>query len=615
MAPEQAEGKAGAVGPAADVYALGAILYELLTGRPPFRAATALETLEQVKSSEPVAPRRLQPRLPRDLETICLKCLRKEPPRRYDSAADLAEDLRRFGAGEPIRARPVGAFEWVWRWCRREPAWAALAAALVAGFLGVATQWWRAEGHLGEVLDQRARLRDNLSREVAARRALQEANTREQEARQRAQARFRLGMAAVDGYSALALEDELQKDRRLEGLSKRMLRSALKFYSELQESLEADPTPQALHDLSDAYYRVGDIQEGLGSRHEALAAYRRNLAIKEALAAAQPANLELRSALARAHFSIGLVLRPMGRLGEAMRSLERSLAIDEGLVRDDPTQVQFQVDLAWTLQNLGVLQVVTGRPDEGVRSQERVLVIREALARVDPANPRLKSDLAWCQVDLGLALEAAGFPEEALRRTHLATADHEELVSAFPSEAQYQYRLSQCLVLLGNLQHRAGAPEAGQSIERSLAIREELARDVPNSYSYQRGLAMSALSLSKVRAAAGQPREALANIQRAEQIVGRFPDIEPYTLLYMARAYAQYSVAARRDESDVLRADLAESEAYADRAVATLRRAITAGFVDVALLCRDTDLDPLRQRRDFQELLMDLSFPADPFQR
>jgi hypothetical protein len=124
---------------------------------------------------------------------------------------------------------------------------------------------------------------------------------------------------------------------------------------------------------------------------------------------------------------------------------------------------------------------------------------------------------------------------------------------------------------------------------------------------------MSALSLSKVRAAAGQPREALANIQRAEQIVGRFSEIEPYTFLYMARAYAQYSAAARRDQRDLLGADLVESEAYADRAVATLRRAITAGFVDVALLRRDTDLDPLRPRRDFQELLMDLSFPADPF--
>jgi tetratricopeptide (TPR) repeat protein/tRNA A-37 threonylcarbamoyl transferase component Bud32 len=608
MAPEQAEGKAGAVGPAADVYALGAILYELLTGRPPFRAATALETLEQVKSAEPVSPRRLRPGLPRDLETVCLKCLRKEPARRYDSASDLAEDLRRFGEGEPIRARPVGALEWAWRWCRREPAQAALAAALVAGFLGVATQWWRAERHLRREVDAHRASQVAHARE-------QEAHAREQEARRRAEARFRLGMEAVDGYSALAREDELQKDPRMEGLRKRLLGSALKFYTELQASLEADPTPQALHDLSKAYVRVGQIQEELGSMHEALAAFRRALATSEALAATQPANLQFRSALASAHFGIGFALRAMGRLGEAMRSFERSLAIEEGLVLDDPTEVQFQKDLAWALHNLGELQVQTGRPDEGVRSHERVLAIREALTRVDPASPSLKSDLAWGLIDLGGALDAAGFPDEALRRAYRAAADLEELARVFPSEVDYRYRLAQCLRIIGTVQHRAGAPEAGRSVERSLAIGEELARDFPNSYSFQRGLAHSALSLSTVRAAAGRPGEALASIRRVEQIVGRFAEIEPYTLLYMARAYAQFSAAALRGEGDLPPADPAECKAYADRAMAALRRAVAAGFANVALLRRDIDLDPLRPRHDFQELMMDLSFPADPFQR
>src|SRR5205807_1148313 len=128
MAPEQAGGKSKEVGPTCDIYALGAILYEMLTGRPPFKAATALDTLKQVVNDEPAPPTQVQSKVPRDLETICLKCLRKEPEKRYASAADLADELRRFLAGEPIRAKRVGVFERFVKWCRRHPARAALLA-------------------------------------------------------------------------------------------------------------------------------------------------------------------------------------------------------------------------------------------------------------------------------------------------------------------------------------------------------------------------------------------------------------------------------------------------------------------------------------------------------
>jgi WD40 repeat protein/tetratricopeptide (TPR) repeat protein len=150
MAPEQASGKRALVGPATDIYALGVVLYQLLTGQLPFQRDSTLELLRAVTSEEPTRPRRLQPHLPRDLEAIALHCLEKEPGRRYPSAEALAEDLERFREGKPVLARPVAAVARLARACRRNKSIAAMLAALIvvflAGFAGVTLQWLRADG-------------------------------------------------------------------------------------------------------------------------------------------------------------------------------------------------------------------------------------------------------------------------------------------------------------------------------------------------------------------------------------------------------------------------------------------------------------------------------------
>lgn len=174
MSPEQAAGRTREVGPAADVYALGAIFYELLTGRPPFRGASVLDTLEQVKGHDPIAPSRLQPRLPRDLETICLKCLQKEPAKRYASAEALADDLRRFQNHEPIRARPPSVMYLAWQFTRRHKAWVGGAVAvllsLLLGLFGTSVAMFRAleaEGAANQNLTRATTAESDLRLELA----------------------------------------------------------------------------------------------------------------------------------------------------------------------------------------------------------------------------------------------------------------------------------------------------------------------------------------------------------------------------------------------------------------------------------------------------------------
>jgi len=171
-APEQMDGNSKAVGPPADVYALGVILYEVLTGRPPFKGFTVLETVQQVIHQEPVPPRLLNQAIPRDLEVICLKCLEKKPAQRYPSAAGLAEDLRRWQNHEPIRARPPSLFGRAVRWCRRHPGVTAVVVVMALGLAGVFWQWRVAESQrqaavtASELAEERRVMAEEAKREA-----------------------------------------------------------------------------------------------------------------------------------------------------------------------------------------------------------------------------------------------------------------------------------------------------------------------------------------------------------------------------------------------------------------------------------------------------------------
>jgi WD40 repeat protein len=250
MAPEQAAGKSKEVGPAADTYALGAVLYECLTGRAPFKAASPLDTILQVGIEDPVPPRRLQSKTPRDLETVCLRCLEKQPGRRYATALELAEDLRRFRAGEPVRARPVGAAEHAWKWARRRPALAAayglLIAAVVLGLGGGGATWlWRrAEQARGDAEAAQARAETARESAEAAQQELKSTNALLRKTQEDLEGALQREQEAKRQLAQLSYEDRIELAQR-EWAAGRVLRarSLLDEADHLQEELTPGRRP------------------------------------------------------------------------------------------------------------------------------------------------------------------------------------------------------------------------------------------------------------------------------------------------------------------------------------------------------------------------------------
>jgi tetratricopeptide (TPR) repeat protein/tRNA A-37 threonylcarbamoyl transferase component Bud32 len=608
MAPEQAGDGRTPIGPPADVYSLGAILYELLTGRPPFQGATVLETLEQVRSVGPIAPGRLRPKLPRDLATICLKCLAKEPAQRYHTAAALAEDLRRFEAGETIRARPVGIHVRLWRWCLRTPAVASLALALLAVLVGVATQWWRAESHLKDAIQQRSRAEEHARKQLEAYRALELATNQERLARRRAQGRFDAAMLGLKRVEEIAQHAALLKDQRFQGLRAELLQTALNVYKTLQASLEEDAAPDARTQLSEAYARVAQVTWELGRQDEALATQRQALTLIAQMAADAPADPEVKFSLARCHTRVGFLLRTMGRPADALRSYEEARVIQALLVRDHPGVRRYWELLSWTLSNLGLIDLELSRPADAIRLHRQAVAIHEALLRQQPGNLEYRNDLGWCWRYVSQALSAAGELCEARKTAAKAVALYEELVCCDESAVELRWRLARCLDELGRISTLLGRhPEAAEALERAAEIHEALTRDNPVLYGI--GLVRNRLYAASEGMAAGRPEAVRACLERVDDVLKRSPHSAPGMVLHdLACSHILWSAAEREGTIGP-----SEREARTQRAVAALRRAIQAGHVDLHQIRRDTVLDPLRPRRDFQTLMVDLSFPAGSF--
>ena len=520
MAPERFRGEGDK---RADVYGLGLTLYELLVLRPAFETHDRLRLIDRIKNQEPARPRSLEPRIPRDLETIVLKAIQKEAQRRYQSTDELAEDLRRFLADEPIQARRTSGLARLRLWGRRNPALAALvlllmlvaAASTATAFYLRATLVESEANRLAVQREQRLTERANADLVVAL----------EAEAKRRQQAR-----EALDAMSSQIVDDWLarQQAKDLTEEQKRFLHKALEAYEEFARDTSQDKASRA--GLAAAHGRVGNIRSKLGQMADAEAAYRRAFQVFALLAADFPAEPSYRQDLARTHQNLGRLLQTTGRAKEAEASLRDALAIQKQLAADFPTVPGYRENLARFKNSLGLIMAHTDRPNEAEAAYRDAQALNKQLVAEFPTVPGYRQQLAGNHNNLGLLLKTMGRPKEAEGAYRDALALNKQLAADFPTVPEYRQSLASTHINLGSLlQTTSRAKEAEAVYRDALALQKQLAADFPTVTEYRQNLATAHNNLGSLLQITGRPKEAEVAYRDAlalnKQLAADFPTV------------------------------------------------------------------------------------------
>jgi len=636
MAPERFQGLAD---PRSDVYSLGLTLYEMVTLRPAFAAAERAQLIERMLHAEPPRPRQLDDHIPRDLETLILKAIDKEPGRRYQSAGELAEDLQRFLTDRPILARRSMPWEQAWRWCRRNPSIAALASTLLLAFLlgfpTVTALWLRSE---------------RLNRLSEARRGEAETNL----------ARAR---TAVDDYLTTISESRLLKSPLpgLQPLRKELLATALKYYQEFVSRHQDDPGLRA--DLAAAYLRVGEITDQIGSNEEAIRAFQTALGMYESLESATPSTLTRsyragqgrcllrmamiqadhaesdkslssfghsialldqlnrdqpgdprgRADLALAHHYMALTLMKQGSAEEAVRHQRAAIDLRKSLAEEFPKQLSYRIDLALSLSNLGGILTRMGQNTKAYDSVREANAIQRSLAHEHPEDPQLQSTLALSTRGMAINLNVLGRWKESRPLFVESVEIMGRIVAENPAVTEFRRVLATAASELGQFLIDHDEIDAGlNALAKARDQAETVRRTNPYDVRNLNALASIHRGIGKTRAKQGKTAEALGSLREAIVLGERIAAEDNLYTYDLACGLALYGEVVGQDRSAPDKDSHKNSEHYSDKAMEVLRQAVDRGWREAEWTERDPELRSLRPRADFQALLKTLRQTSRP---
>jgi tetratricopeptide (TPR) repeat protein len=516
MSPEQASGQPGAVTTASDVYGLGAVLYAMLTGRAPFEGSSVRETIARLNDEPPEPPSRLNRAVPPPLDQICLKCLEKEPARRYATAEAMAADLRRWLAGEPISARPEPLSERTRRWMRRRrTAVAAIAAAVLATMVGLAVV---------------------LAVQVKANRELEEANEREQ-------ARFNLAREAIQRFYVGVSEDMLLKEPQFHAMRARLLRDAHEFFGKLEDLLTGHTDRRSRRALADAYSELAALTDSIGSKTDALDLYRRGLTIRRELACELPADPDAQAEVGRCLLSVGSLQSRIGQADGALAAFDEARVLLAGAHRAARRARDFRPELARCDYMAGELLAATGRADEALGQYRSTRSIRQAMERDGLTGTPFRAAMAETEAAIGVLLWESGHPGEAVDSLATARALLAAIVRDRPVDVDVRRRLARCYNAIGYPLHALGkSDEALRSFEAARDAFEALVREHPTITEFRQQLAYSEAQIGTLLTDTGRRSEALAPYRRAQLVMEALAQANPDVAEFrndLARCYSQ----------------------------------------------------------------------------